>query len=162
MLPRECRCLSDVGNNPIEYAHSLEYLNTNRLADNADNLKRSYVVGLSKNDQQYSFLGHILLFCAQLYNCSAQDIISSSVSCLVGVYLCIAIDDWHITEQYNYRPERSKQLNSNTLHNKAMQWIFDSRYLPLPLTSAIVDYNIHWTVLRDVICCMFLFLMYVR
>jgi len=33
-----------------------------------------------------SLLGHNLLFCARLYNCSAQCIISSSVNCFVNNY----------------------------------------------------------------------------
>jgi len=37
--------------------------------------------------RHYSLLGHNLLFCAQLYNCSAEDIISGSINHLVDNYI---------------------------------------------------------------------------
>src|SRR5664279_4298157 len=40
-----------------------------------------------------SLLGHNLLFCAQLYDCSAQDIISGSVNRLVNNYTFKLVND---------------------------------------------------------------------
>jgi len=43
-----------------------------------------------------SLLGHNLLFCAQLYNCSTQDIISSSVNRLVNKYTSKLVEDYQL------------------------------------------------------------------
>jgi len=43
-----------------------------------------------------SLRGHDLLFCAQLYNCCAQDIISGSVNCLVNNYTSKLVKDYQL------------------------------------------------------------------
>jgi hypothetical protein len=71
-----------------------------------------------------STLGHNVLFCAQLYDCTVQDIINGSVNSIVQTYVSHLVDDSQLRMASFVRElallrERSLELSNNLLFSRS-------------------------------------------